>query len=651
VRIKKLTLKNFMAYRGTHTIDFSVPDSAPLILFLGENGHGKSTIQHACKWCLYGETVDRRRPVPAINLVNRKSRASENKPEMSVELEWEDAGKLYSLKRSLAATNDETVDARVSLRINGENPLPVADVQNIVQRTIAKEISHFFFFDGETQDEFDKMNTGTSHAASFIRQQVEASLAIPAIKDAELAFEIERDQESRGLEKANKQQEKIAQEAKRADELRMQRKIKLETIENERKRLDDSDQTIEEYEEKLRSIGATVKLTAERDEIRGFLKSASSQMEELKGYLRTLLGNFPWIPLAAKLQDLSNSLRQKLIDLERQEATNQRLQMQIDNWERLLGDDSCPVCGTARNGDPSSIHALIANAKSEQSAIATSAIDQTREHLGRLLKLSFSDTPHLEFRNLKKQLDAAGRDVAIRKQRLRDIDSALALHGDVDVKLISDVLRTAERNRAQSQSAIATYDGEVKALNAEIDRIQSLISKDVPARERLPYSAYAYMAHLLKLVREDYTDAVRRDVEKHASKTFLSIISDPKYLGLSINQNYGVDLVLADGTSDALRSTGQGKVATISLISGLIRIAMEKGFIMMDTPFVSLDIGHRKAVCKWSTTSGLQVSLFMHSGEFVWERDHQQFGEAVGRVYVIQKVDDDESVVKAKVIA
>jgi hypothetical protein len=78
---------------------------------------------------------------------------------------------------------------------------------------------------------------------------------------------------------------------------------------------------------------------------------------------------------------------------------------------------------------------------------------------------------------------------------------------------------------------------------------------------------------------------------------------------------------------------------------------MEKGFIMMDTPFVSLDIGHRKAVCKWSTQSGLQVSLFMHSGEFVWERDHEQFGGAVGRVYVIEKVDDDESVVKAKVFA
>ena len=108
---------------------------------------------------------------------------------------------------------------------------------------------------------------------------------------------------------------------------------------------------------------------------------------------------------------------------------------------------------------------------------------------------------------------------------------------------------------------------------------------------------------------------------------------------------------MSDGTSDALRSTGQGKVATISLISGLIRIAMEKGFIMMDTPFVSLDIGHRKAVCKWSTHSGLQVSLFMHSGEFVWERDHEQFGDAVGRVYVIEKVDDDESVVKAKVLA
>jgi hypothetical protein len=104
--------------------------------------------------------------------------------------------------------------------------------------------------------------------------------------------------------------------------------------------------------------------------------------------------------------------------------------------------------------------------------------------------------------------------------------------------------------------------------------------------------------------------------------------------------------MLPDGNIDPLRSTGQGKVSTIALVSGLIRTAMDEGFILMDTPFVSLDLGHRQSVCKWASDSGFRVSLFMHSGEFVWERDRANFGDSVGRVYRIRKIDDDESTIE-----
>ena len=59
MRLTKLILKNFMAYKGVHEIDFTVPKHSPLILFLGENGHGKTTVHHACKLCLYEETKEK----------------------------------------------------------------------------------------------------------------------------------------------------------------------------------------------------------------------------------------------------------------------------------------------------------------------------------------------------------------------------------------------------------------------------------------------------------------------------------------------------------------------------------------------------------------------------------------------------------------
>ena len=151
---------------------------------------------------------------------------------------------------------------------------------------------------------------------------------------------------------------------------------------------------------------------------------------------------------------------------------------------------------------------------------------------------------------------------------------------------------------------------------------------------------------LFEEAKENYVNLVRKQVETYASETFLKIISDKKYKGLQINENFGVELILPDGRVDPLRSTGQGKVSTIALVSGLIKTAMDEGFILMDTPFVSLDLGHRQAVCKWAVESGFKVSLFMHSGEFVWERDHEFFGDSVGKIYKIKKIDNDESVIE-----
>ena len=175
--------------------------------------------------------------------------------------------------------------------------------------------------------------------------------------------------------------------------------------------------------------------------------------------------------------------------------------------------------------------------------------------------------------------------------------------------------------------------------------MQNSIGKGLPPSERYVFELLAYLSLLFEVTLSAYRSAVREKVQDYASKTFLKIISDQKYVGLQITDNFGVELLLPDGKSDPLKSTGQGKVSAIALVSGLIHTAMDEGFILMDTPFVSLDMGHRAAVCKWATESGFRVSLFMHSGEFEWGRDRAQFGDAVGRVYRITRIDDNESTV------
>lgn len=172
-------------------------------------------------------------------------------------------------------------------------------------------------------------------------------------------------------------------------------------------------------------------------------------------------------------------------------------------------------------------------------------------------------------------------------------------------------------------------------------------AKGVNPQQRRTLAAYEYLTELLGKSLETYTKEVKDQVQAYASETFMDMISDPKYKGLRINNNYGVDLIMKDGDPDPLRSTGQGKIATIALVSGLIKTTMVDGSILMDTPFVSLDEGHRREVCRWAYSSGLWVSLFMHSGEFQMDEHLGFFDGHVGRIYRIRQVDTNESTIEA----
>ena len=125
MQIKSLTLQNFLGFKGETHIDFAVSDAAPVILFVGKNGSGKTSINHAARWCLYGETKVKGVVLTKENLINRKAVADSGKDQtrMSVDLVWEQDGVKYDLMRSWTfAPNNPNGIFETKLRINDGNP-------------------------------------------------------------------------------------------------------------------------------------------------------------------------------------------------------------------------------------------------------------------------------------------------------------------------------------------------------------------------------------------------------------------------------------------------------------------------------------------------------------------------------------------------
>jgi DNA sulfur modification protein DndD len=648
MKIKKLILKNFMAYKGVHEIDFNVPDHSPLILFLGENGHGKTTVQHACKWCLYEETKEKNEKIPVTDLVNRKA-MHENQDnttfEMSVELEWEESGKVYNLKRTFEPFAQGLHSSKARLRIDGENPVPVSSIPDYIQRFLAKEISHFFFFDGETQDEFDKM-TSNHNSAAFIRSEIEKSLSIPVITDGINWLKFKQSEESAALIKANAHNAKMQKIGIELDNARKE----MQVIQEEKKKQEDkvyqAAGRIEILESEVSNIDEAQELNSEISELKGRVSSLKEKRNERLSLIKDRLGDDFWAPLANRLQELKRDITTQISKVEEEIQLSDSIRARISLLEELRKVDKCPLCNSVHEVTESKILDEINHLKSNLEDNNLTDINALKRKLVDFETFNFNFNSFIEIRNLQKEFDADGADLAVSTQKLDDKQNQLLLFGNVDILDLVTSIKSVVEDKKTAENELSQYLQDEIVLSRKITKYESDIGKGISPQKRIAHNAFSYLVNLFEEAKEDYVFLVRNQVESFASETFLKIISDKKYQGLRINDNFGVDLILPDGNLDPLRSTGQGKVSTIALVSGLIRTAMDEGFILMDTPFVSLDLGHREAVCKWAAESGFRVSLFMHSGEFVWERDRMAFGDSIGRVYRIKKISKDESTIE-----
>jgi DNA sulfur modification protein DndD len=637
-----------MAYKGEHVIDFTVPKHSPLILFLGENGHGKTTVQHAFKWCLYEETKEKNEKIPVVNLVNRKSMLSEdgNKNfEMSVEMEWEESGDNYNLRRTFQPYEQGLPAPRARLRINGDNPVPPSAIPAYVQRFLAKEISHFFFFDGETQDEFDKM-TANHNSAAFIRSEIEKSLSIPVISDGINWLKSRQSEESLALIKANAHNDKMRKAGMALEGARKE----LETIREEGTiqvaNLQETNKRIEMLEGEVSNIDEAQGLNAEIGILKGKVSTLREKRNEKLSLIKDLLGDFYWIPLGPQLNEMYQTLNQQLSKAQEVTQQNQSLLSRINLLEQLRKQDKCPLCNSVHEVTSTKILEEIENLRGQVSNIDSSELEQIQNNLTSIKNIGFKYEAYVNVRDLQKDFDADGADLAIAIQKLDEKQNQLALYGNTDIQKIVISMKALVSDAETAKKNIEQYKLDEIELRKKISKLESDIGKGISPQKRVSHNAFSYLVNLFEQAKENYVNLVRTQVETYASETFLKIISDKKYKGLQINDNFGVELILPDGRVDPLRSTGQGKVSTIALVSGLIKTAMDEGFILMDTPFVSLDLGHRQSVCKWAVESGFKVSLFMHSGEFVWERDHEFFGDSVGKIYRIKKIDNDESIIE-----
>ncbi|PRR70317.1 AAA family ATPase [Clostridium thermopalmarium] len=167
MKFKKIILKDFFRFYGKQEIDLSVDNNKTVVVLIGENGRGKTTILSAFNFVLYGKLLE---PLIEDNMLNYKKRAELGKnlsTEASVELLFEEAKTNYIMKRYIDFKKDEDGNiVKLSskpkacvYRVRENGDIEELDLKMFENRILIPEnLSSFFFFDGERINRLAKVD-------------------------------------------------------------------------------------------------------------------------------------------------------------------------------------------------------------------------------------------------------------------------------------------------------------------------------------------------------------------------------------------------------------------------------------------------------------------------------------------------------------
>ena len=657
MKLKHLSLKNFMPYKGEQQIVFPTDEMRNVMVIFGDNMRGKTSILNAIRWCFYGVALGRHlRAIPRHLLLNSEA-ATAGEWDMEVAIQFEATNRKYDLrrkitKRKLVATPTKPEDFEEEVRLQRDG---VAIAGHAIEAEInsfaPEQVSRFFLFDGELLQEYETLLIEGSDQGKRIKEAIEQVLGVPALING-------RDEAGTLLKRAQKLQNhdlnhvkgaerhvesqrlnQAKQETYEADLLAL--KDRLKKVKDERGSLDD------ELEKSDAIHRIKVTLDNKQDRRNKILKDQERIRDE-----RLLLLSGAWKDLLkTKLTKKLSSLRYDQERLTNQIGMRSALEAEISQIEKILALSSCPTCGQeVAESRRSQIGLRLDKLQTDLEAISINqdllnSISAEISTLNRLIVQSVSERVRDRDRDINRldvELTSIENDIEAHKEEIRGFDTAeIARKRSLHAELL------------KQEGAI-----EVDLINAQkqLEKIKqelAVIAKqlqDIPQARAVRSSAlveiYSGLERVFGASIETLRESLRRHVEAKATEAFLEMTTQAAYKGLRVNDNYGLTIIDDNGEPVSIRSAGAEQIVALSLIDGLSRTGRAAGPVVMDTPFGRLDTKHRDNILRYLPQASSQLILLVHDGEIRKEVDLLSVANRLGGEYVIKEINPRHSIIE-----
>jgi DNA sulfur modification protein DndD len=661
MKLHKLTIYNFMPYKGRQVVEFPREDTRNVMIVFGDNMRGKTSLLNAIRWGFYGRALGRHsRPIELQELVN-KDATLEDDWRMEVFVEFDANGHRYDLRRSAnrrshVATPSRPEDFHVPVHLTRDGIQISGDqIEAEIDQFAPEQISRFFLFDGELLEEYESLLIEGSEQGRKIKDAIEQVLGVPSLINgrtevgAILKSATKRQSSElshiQGLEKAAARQQELTARQDAYDRDLKDLQERLSKVRSEKLKLDDD----------LLAADSVLAAKAKLDSLLILKKTCEDTRDRKKVERHGVLASAWQDLLDARLGVKRSQLERRQLSLTQGLKQQGRLQSRIEDLQRLLTSNECPTCGQdIANERRSHIGSTLGTLQTEATQISdeTADLQTVSAQLASINKIRGINARD-RLREIDKDAKAAEVELQRAENEIERLNDEIAGEDTAELSRKRVLQGEALKEDGRLSQSISNVRRDIEKIKEDLAVAQKAIEGLAPERSKrstLKVSIATDLERIFAASIEELRDRLRTQVGKLADSAFKRMTTQKSYQGLEINSNYGLSILDSAARKVPLRSAGAEQVVALSLIDGLNRTGRGVGPVVMDTPFGRLDIKHRDNILSYLPTVTSQFILLVHSGEIRPETDLTSVRSRIGAVYRISEVNATQSIIERATI-
>ena len=655
--LKSITLKDFRNFIGTQTVVFSDDPDRNVTVIMGENGAGKTTFAQAFTWCLYGETGFTDKMVMSKAVLQTMS-PNDVKP-VSVEIVLRHNNTDYYIRREQEFRRDDNgqvkpLTAKLTVRYKGKDGqqefVPPAQVEYKIKEILPRELSGYFFFNGERIDKMSKeIQSGRSMEFA---DAVKRLLGLDTYAAALRQLRGDRAGKTTVIGYYNSQYDSSSDS--RIGQYTREIERKEAELAKVQKRKEEIDEALPKIEKEMRRLHNLIMNNKRGEELRSQIVSKRERITLNNGYIGSSTSDILQVfHRDYKFYFYKKLMLDALTMLSENEVADKGIpDIHARTIEFLLKRGTC-ICGTPITEDSPEHQALMnllnyIPPKSLGTLIGEFVKDcKTRsgsgEDLFKMITKKLGDLKSREEENQRLEADIQGIEESLKQFQ--------------DIGQDQQKLSAYEKDSRMKQSELAGINQQIGALTKEIERLNTergeLSLKNDNNRRVELYKAYA--ERIYAILQEDYATQetrVRDELEACINEIFKQIYEGG--FELRVDEKYNVTTI-ATGYSDfnenVETSTAQSISIIFAFIAGVIKMARsnkendmlstEAYPLVMDAPLSAFDKTRIQTVCDTLPNIAEQVIIFIKDTD--GEIAEKYLSEKIGKSYLFDKKNEFET--------